>query len=154
MEDVSFDIISPDKLVTNVVVLKGGPPGSYAHRAYPRRVEVKVGVAASRLHFFGGVAGWSHPTVGDKLDALKVKLYFAGGTEEEMVFKNGIKIPDYNGRHEVAGSRRLNWTLGRGQVRWYKKDVMKSAVIEKLTLESFDNAVASTLFAITAELVW
>ena len=151
IEDVPFDIISPDKAVANTVVLKGGDPASWSRKSLPQRVEVKVGVAAARLHFLGGVAGWGYPAVSDKLDALKATLHFADGTKQEMVFKNGVEIADYNGRAEVGGSKNLNWTAGRGQIRWHSRDVTRNAVIEKLTLESFDNGVAPTLFAITAE---
>jgi len=109
-------------------------------------------VATSRLHFLGGVAGWGYPAVGDKIDACKITAHFMDGGTEVMVLKNGIELADYNGRHDVPGSKFLNWTQGHGQVRWFSKDLKKSGVIEKLVLESYDNHVSPTFFAITAEL--
>ena len=153
IEDVPFDIVSPEKAVANVIVLKGGASESWSRRSLPKRVEIKVGVAASKLHFLGGVAGWGYPAVNDKVDALKVTAYFVGGATQEIVFKNGVEIADYRGRPDVAGSKAIPaWTKGPGQIRWHSKNITKSGVIEKLVLESYDNDVAPTLFAITAEL--
>ena len=151
IEDVPFDIISPDKSVANVVVLKGGAPNSWSRKELPQRVEVKVGVAASRLHFLGGVAGWGYPAVGERIDVCKVTAHYVGGAKEDIVLKNGVEIADYNGRHDVPGSKNLNWTTGGGQIRWFSKDLKTAGVIEKLTIESYDNHVSPTFFAITAE---
>ena len=53
-----------------------------------------MGVPATRLHFLGGVAGWGYPAVGDdQLPVLKATLHFAGGGTEEMVFRNGRRLP-------------------------------------------------------------
>ena len=149
--DVPFDIISPDKAVANVVVLKGGAGGSWSRRTLPQSVEVPVGVAAGQLHFLGGVAGWGFPLNPD-VDAAKVTVHFAGGGKEVITLKNGVEFADYNGRSDVPGSKMLeNWIRGRGQVRWFSKPVRGTAVIEKLTIESFDNGVAPVLFAVTAD---
>jgi type 1 glutamine amidotransferase len=84
---------------------------------------------------------------------MKVTLHHAGGETQEMVFRNGVEIADYNGAHDVPGSKSLpQMVRGRGQIRWFSKAVKNSkAVIEKLTLESYDNAVTPTFFAITAD---
>ena len=42
--------------------------------------------------------------------------------------------------------------LRRGQVRWFTKPLHHHAAIQKIALESFDNSVAPTFVAITAEL--
>ena len=153
VEDIPFDVVSPDKAVANVVVLKGGAPDAWSRKSLPKRVEVKVGVAASRLHFLGGVAGWGFPAVGEKVEALKVTAHFADGGTQEMVFRNGVEIADYRGRPDVDGSKGLpSWTKGPGQIRWHSRNVTRAGVITKLVLESYDNDVAPTLFAITAEL--
>ena len=152
VDDIPFDVISPQKAVANVVVLKGGAPGSWSRKTLPQKVEVKVGVTASRLHFLGGVGGWAYPAVGDDhLPVLKVTLHFAGGGTEEMVFRNGQEIADYIAQVDVPKSKGLPQFTRRGQIRWHSKDVKGTRVIEKLTLESYDNDVAPTLFAITAE---
>ncbi len=150
--EVPFDVISPEKAGANVIVLKGGARDSWSRRTLPQRVEIPVGVAASRLHFLGGIAGWGHPAVSEKIDAVRVTLVFAGGRTQEIVLRNGVEIADYRGRPDVDGSQRLNWTRGPGQIRWFSKDVTVPGVIEKLVLESYDNAVAPTFFGITAEL--
>ncbi len=152
IEDVPFDVISPDKSVANVIVLKGGAPNSWSRLELPQRVEVKVGVTTSRLHFLGGIAGWGYPAIGDKVYACKITAHYKDGGTEVILLKNGVELADYNGRHDVPGSKFLNWTQGHGQVRWFSKDLKKSGVLEKLVLESFDNHVSPTFFAITAEL--
>jgi len=153
VDDVPFDVISPMKAVANVVVLKGGAPNSWSRKSLPQKVEVKVGVPASRLHFLGGVAGWGFPAVNnDQLPVLKVTAHFAGGGTEELIQRNGQEIADYNGQADVPKSKGLpQFTRGRGQVRWLTQEVKGTNVIEKLTLESYDNQVAPTIFAITAD---
>lgn len=153
VEDIPFDIISPDKAVANVIVLKGGAPESYSRRTLPKRVEVKVGVAAAKLHFVGAVAGWGYPAVSDKVPTVKMTAMFEGGATQEIILKNGVEIADYRGRPDVPGSKGLpSWTKGPGQIRWFSKNITKPGVIEKLVIESYDNHVAPTFFAITAEL--
>lgn len=152
VDDIPFDVVGPQKAVANVVVLKGGAPNSWSRKTLPQKVEVKVGVAATRLHFLGGVAGWGFPAVSDdQLPVLKVTLQFAGGGTEEMIFRNGQEFADYIGQIDVPKSKGLPQFTRRGQIRWHSHDVRGTGVIEKLTLESYDNDVAPTLFAITAD---
>jgi len=133
-------------------VLRGGAPNAWSRKNLPKRVEAKVGVAASRLHFLGGVAGWGYPAVGDDhLPVLKVTLHFAGGVNEELLFRNGQEIADYIGQFDVPKSKGLPQWTRRGQIRWHSAEVQGTNVIDRITLESFDNEVAPTLFAITAE---
>jgi hypothetical protein len=153
VDSVPFDVISPNKAVANAVVLKGGANNGWSKQNLPKQVEAKVGVAATRLHFLGGVAGWGYPAVSEKVDTVKVTLHFADNTKQEIVLKNGVEIADYNGRPDVPGSKgQPELVRGRGQIRSFSKDVTGKAVIEKITLESYDNNVAPVFFAITAEL--
>jgi putative membrane-bound dehydrogenase-like protein len=152
--DIPFDIVSPQKSPTgnNVIVLKGG--AGFA-RTLPQKVEVKVGVSAGRLHFLGGVGGWAYPYGGDGLKdkpVTKITLHFAGGETEEIVLKNGVEIADYIGNFDVPGSKEVPDITSRGQVRWFSKDVKGHGVIERLSLESYNNEVAPTFVGITAEL--
>jgi len=152
VDDVPFDVISPQKAVANVIVLKGGAPNAWSRKSLPQKVEVKVGVPASRLHFLGGVAGWGFPAVNnDQLPVLKATLHFAGGGTEELVFRNGQEFADYIGQFDVPKSKGLPQLTRRGQIRWHSQEVKGTNVIEKLTLESYDNGVAPTIFAITAD---
>lgn len=150
--DIPFDVINPEKVVANAVVLKGGD--GFA-KTLPQKVEVKVGVPAQRLHFLGGVAGWGYPYGGDDLKgkpAARVTLYFSDGKTEEIVLKNGVEIADYIGDYDVPGSKGLpNW-VKRGQIRWFTRELQNSGVIDHLTIESYNNQFAPTFFGITAEL--
>ncbi|MBL9174097.1 MAG: ThuA domain-containing protein, partial [Verrucomicrobiales bacterium] len=152
VEDIPFDVVSPQKAVANVIVLKGGAPNAWSRKSLPQKVDIKVGVPASRLHFLGGVAGWGYPAVADdQLPVLKATLHFAGGGTEEMVFRNGQEIADYIGQFDVPKSKGLPQFTRRGQIRWHTAEVRGTNVIESLTLESYDNHVAPTVFAITAD---
>ncbi|HTI71884.1 MAG TPA: PVC-type heme-binding CxxCH protein [Candidatus Limnocylindria bacterium] len=150
-EDVPFDVVSPDKVVANAVVLKGGAPNSWSRKSMPQRVEVKVGFAAKRLYFLGGVAGWGFPAVGEKVPVVKAVLHFADGGTQDIIMKNGEEIADYNGTPDVPGSKNLPWTQGRGQIRWFGKNITHAGVLQSIELSSYDNGVAPVLFGITAE---
>jgi len=156
--DVPFDIVSPKKSLTgnNVIVLKGG---SGISRNYPQKVEIKVGVAVSKLHILGGIGGWAYPFGGERnkdLPAAKITLHFASGATEEIVLKNGVEIADYVGKIDVPGSTalpNLDQLLNNGrQVRHITKSVKGTGTVEKLTVESFNNLVAPTFVGITAEM--
>jgi putative membrane-bound dehydrogenase-like protein len=154
--DVPFEIIHPNKTTTgnNVTVLKGG---SGLAKTFPQTVEIKnVNLKAAKLHFLGGVGGWAYPCCGDNknegLPVAKVTVHYATGQTEEIVLKNGVEIADYNGREDVPGSKRVPDLVERGQVRTFSKPLKHRDVIQRMTLESFNNAVAPTFVAITAEL--
>jgi uncharacterized protein len=153
--EIPFEIAHPAKTPAghNLIVLKGGQGFS---KTLPRKVEINAGVQASALHFLGGVGGWAWPCCGENknenMPVVKVTLHFADGLKEEMVLRNGQEFADYNGKHEVPGSKEVPDLLHHGQIRWFSRPVKNSAVIERITLESFDNAVAPTLVGITAEL--
>lgn len=155
VNDIPFEIANPQTSESgrNVIVLKGG---SGLAKTFPQLVEIKgIDLSASRLHFLGGVAGWGWPCCGDtkneNLPVAKVTVHFEGGAKEEFVLRNGQEFADYNGQYDVPGSRKADGLVERGQVRWFSKDLKTSAVIRKITLESFDNPVAPTFVAITAE---
>ncbi|MBI4600836.1 MAG: ThuA domain-containing protein [Planctomycetes bacterium] len=152
VEGVPFALVSPQKAAANALVLRGG---SGLAKTLPRGVEVPVGVAAARLCFLGGIAGWGWPCGGDQAKGkplLKVVLRFAGGGTEEMVFRNGVEFADWIGPFDVPGSKGVPELTKRGQVRWFLREVEGRSIIERLSLESFDGEAAPTLLAITAEL--
>ena len=154
--DVPFEIMSPVRSPTgrNIVVLKGGNGFS---RTLPQGVEAKAGFVARQLHFLGGIGGWAYPCCGDNknegLPVAKVTLHFAGGGTEEAVLKNGVEFADYAGRFDVPGSKEAPELVQRGQLRSFSKEVKGREVIERISLESFDNSVAPVFVSITAELV-
>ena len=155
--DVPFEIVNPAKTTTgnNVIVLKGG---SGFAKTLAQKVEItNVGVKASKLHFLGGVGGWAWPCCGDSknenLPVAKVEVQYADGQREEIILKNGVEFVDYiNASYEVPGSKQVPDLVTHGQVRWFTKALRHPAVIQKITLESFDNIVAPTFVGITAEL--
>ena len=152
--DVPFDVLSPQKSPTgnNLLVLKGTEGMT---RAFPQRVEVKVGMPIGRLHFLGGVGGWAYPFGGDEhkgKPVTKVTVHFVGGGTEEIVVRNGVEVADYIGRNDVPGSKEVpDLASGGRQVRAFTKLVKGRGVVEKLVLESYNNLVAATYAAITAE---
>jgi putative heme-binding domain-containing protein len=154
--DVPFEILHPNKTTAgkNVVVLKGG---SGFAKTLPQKVEIRnVGLKAGRLHFLGGVGGWAYPCCGENknenLPVAKITVRHSDGEAEEFILKNGVEIADYNGTQDVPGSKPAWDLLQHGQVRTFSRPLKSRAPIDKITLESFDNAVAPTFVAITAEI--
>jgi len=153
--NVPFEIITPNRTAAgnNLIVLKGGEGVA---KSMPQKVEIDhVGVMASRLHFLGGVGGWAWP-FGDKsrqnMPVVKVTVSFADAQSEEIILRNGVEFVDWiDANNDVPGSKQIPDLLRRGQVRWFTKTLQHRALIQKITLESFDNAVAPTFVAITAE---
>lgn len=154
VEEIPFDIVHPVKSVTgnNVLVLKGG--NGFA-KSLPQSVKIDVGLAAKRIHILGGVGGWAWPYGGEaakNVPVSKMILQFADGTKKEMIFRNGVEFADYNSRADTEGSMKVDNLVNRGQVRWFSVDVGHDSTIDSLVLESFDNQVAPTFVALTAEL--
>ncbi len=153
-DGVPFEILSPTKSPggKNVIVLKGG---SGFAKTLPQRVEIETpGVTANRLHILGGVAGWGFPCCGENrgMPAARLTVTYPGGETEEMTFTNGVEFADYNGMPEVPGSKLVPDLVPRGQqVRYFTRELRRPGPIASLRLESFDNLVAPTFVAITAE---
>ncbi|HIG27883.1 MAG TPA: c-type cytochrome [Verrucomicrobiales bacterium] len=153
VDGIPFEIMHPEKSQTgkNVIVLKGGRGYSKRH---PRKVVAKTNIRAERIHVLGGVGGWAWPFGGDKYkgrDVVRFTLLFEDGLTEETVFRNGIEFADYNGRANVPGSREAAEIVRYGQVRWFSVNVKHDSIIKSVTLESFDNEVAPTFVALTAQ---
>ena len=115
-----------------------------------------MGVLASRLHFLGGVGGWAWPCCGDdkneKMPVAKVTVKYADGGSEEILLRNGVEFVDYiNASYEAPSSKQVPGLVSRGQVRSFTKPLQHAGVIQTISLESFDNIVAPTFVAITAE---
>jgi putative membrane-bound dehydrogenase-like protein len=154
--EIPFDILNPEKTAQgkNLIVLKGR---NGICRDYPQKVEINGGgVKATKLHFLGGVGGWAWPCCGDsneKVPVAKVTISHGSGKSEEFVFQNGVEFVDYiNAGTEVPGSKEVPGLLRRGQVRHFSRPLQYAALaIEKITIESYNNQVAPTFVAITAE---
>ena len=154
--DIPFDVISPQKSPTgeNLLTLKGrlgiAPE-------YPRKVEIKVGFVADRLHVLGGIGGWAFPWSGERLKdkpVVKATIRYASGDREELIFKNGVEIADYIGsgdNFDVSGSEAVPGLVRSGQVRYFSTDLKRSALINTIELESFNNEIAPTFVGLTVE---
>ncbi|MGE3310105.1 MAG: PVC-type heme-binding CxxCH protein [Limisphaerales bacterium] len=152
---IPFDIVNPARTPTgnNLVVLQGGAGMS---RTYPKEVEIKAGLQASRLHFLSGVAGWGYPLGEKDQPVARVVVHFAGGAQEEFVLRNGVEFADYIAKIDVPGSEALadlDKLLMQGrQLRYFNRALSKKGPIEKVVLSSYATGVAPTFVAVTAEL--
>jgi putative membrane-bound dehydrogenase-like protein len=152
---VPFDIVSPirSRSGKNLIVLKGG--NGFA-KTLPQKVEAPVQAKANRIHFLGGVAGWGYPCCGDNNHqhepAAKVTVTFDDGSTKVFELKNGEEFADYIGKYDVPKSKEAERLVRSGQVRWFTKNLGREGVIEKISFESYDNAVAPVFVAVTTEL--
>ena len=120
---------------------------------FPQRVEIPTAVTAASLHFLGGVGGWAWPTGGDAArgtPAMKVVVFFADGTSEEHVLKNGEHFADTFVRAEVPLSTDAGDFTRRGQLRYFALNLGKKGALSKIVLESFDTDIVPATVAITA----
>ena len=152
---VPFFVMDPARSLNgeNLVALKGGPGSTSIADEFPKRVEIPAPVTAASLHFLGGVGGWAWPTGGDATrgtPAMKVVVYFADGTTEEHVLKNGEHIADTFGRATVPLSTDAGDFTRRGQLRYFALNLGKKAALTKIALESYDTDIVPVTVAITA----
>ena len=156
IEGIPFDIANPDSTPAggNVIVLRGGPPESFAH-SLPKRVEIKVGLPVAKFDFLGGIAGWG----AGKADpagriAMIATVHFADGTTEATDLHDGVEFADYVQPIDLPGFALYapGVVSSNKQVRWFGVPVQHPGIVEKLILESLDNGPAATTVAITAEL--
>ena len=152
---VPFFVMDPAKSASgaNFVALKGGPGSGNLSDDFPQRVEILTPVTAASLHFLGAVGGWAWPTGGDTargIPAMKVVVFFADGTSEEHVLKNGEHVADTFVRAEVPLSADAGDFTRRGQLRYFALNLRKKAPLSKIVLESYDNDIVPATVAITA----
>ncbi len=150
---VPFNIVPPEKSPNNIIVLKGGPGGTYCS-TLPQKTEVKAGgFKANRIHFLGGVSGWGWQPGREESDILKVTIHTTQGQRENLVFKSGVEFSDYIFRFDVPGSKFVPGLVRDHQIRTFSKTLNLGAVeIERITLESIPTGGAPTIAAITLEL--
>ncbi len=154
---VPFEILDPARLSEerNALVLKGGLAEGWESRGYPQRVEIPVGCALARLHVLGGIAAWGFPFTPSRSPAVKLTWRYADGESEERVLTDGTEFADWIGRHEVPGSTWVDVLAegSWGQVRTFSvAPARMDAVVASIVLESFDNHLAPTFLALTAQL--
>jgi hypothetical protein len=123
-------------------------------RSYPQRVEIPLGHPLARLHVLGGIAAWGYPFTDRRSPAVRLTWSYADGAREERVLTDGTEFADWIGRHEVPGSRWVDLLAegSWGQVRTFALEPSRADVaVESIVLESFDNHLAPTFLALTAE---
>ena len=104
---IPFNVVNPasSSLGGNLIVLKGGPQDSFANKL-PQRVEIKVGLPVTKLHFLGGVAGWGAEHSGAGNTAMRVTLQFADGKSETVALRDGVEFANYRGSDECRARNR------------------------------------------------
>ena len=81
---------------------------------------------------------------------MKVVVFFADGTSEEHVLKNGEHFADTFVRAEVPLSTDAGDFVRRGQLRYFALNLKKKGALSKIVLESFDSDIVPATVAITA----
>ncbi len=155
--DVPFEILHPNKTVNgnNLVVLKSRNGITVDD---PQKVEVtNLNLKASRLHVLGAVGGWAWPFGGDEAKGLpvaKLSVTHTDGQVESWTLLNGVHVIDYiNDQPQGPGSVLVPGLVNHNaQVRTFSRVIRGRAPIQKIALESFNNQVAPTFAALTAEL--
>ena len=152
VEGIPFNIVNPanSQLGGNVIQLKGGGKDNFCY-TLPQKVEINVGLTATKLHFLGGIAGWGATKGGDPKPIMKAIMQFADGQSETVVLNDGVEFADFIREIEVPGSKLAPNLMNDHQVRWFTVPVKHAGVMQKLTLESYGGGPAPTTVAITAE---
>lgn len=157
-DGVPFEFLDPKRTdsANNVLVLKGGlVPDWESKTSKPQRVEIKVNTTVQRVHVLGGIAGWGYPYIKEPKPIVKWTWVFAGGATQEHVLHNGVEFADWIGHFDVPGSEHVDGALGEGswgQVRRFAVELASPKLVERIVLESYDNELAPTFLALTAEL--
>jgi len=158
LDGVPFEFLDPRRTDSrcNALVLKGGLVADWESKvAKPQRVEIAVGATVQRVHVLGGIAGWGFPYIKESKPIVKWTWVFADGSSEEQVLHNGVEFADWIGRYDVPGSEFVEGALAEdswGQLRRFVVEPSRAARVEKIVLESYDNELAPTFLALTAEL--
>jgi len=158
LDGVPFEFLDPKRTDSgnNVITLKGGLNPDWESKVQkPQRVEVKVNATVQRVHVLGGIAGWGYPYIKEPKPIVKWTWKFADGTSEEHVLHNGVEFADWIGHFDVPGSEFVEGALSAeswGQLRRFAVAPKTVKAVDRIVLESFDNELAPTFVALTAEL--
>lgn len=136
----------------NLLLLKGGRELALT---YPQRVEIPVNMAASHLHFLGGVAAHAWPCCGVEQNAnlgvAKITVFFEGGASQQFIFRNGREFADYSQRVPVPDSKDVSELLEGGHLRLFARKLGRQTKIERLVIESYNHSIVPVFAAITAQ---
>jgi uncharacterized protein len=159
VETIPFQVMDPAKSLNgnNAIVLKGGAqPDWYCKTSLPQGVEIPMGFAVDKLHVLGGIAAWGTLDGTKKgRPVAKVTYHYADGKTETSVLYDGVEFSDWIKRVDVPGSKFVDGLIEAnrpGQLRWFTLQPKRREPIHHLSLESYDNTMAPTFLAITAEI--
>lgn len=159
VEGIPFQVMDPSKSLNgnNAIVLKGGATADWwCKAAAPQSVDVPMGFSCSQLHVLGGIAAWGTLDGTKKGKAVvKVTYHFMDGKTETGLLYDGVEFSDWIKRVDVPGSKFVDGLIEpgqRGQLRVFTMKPARKDPIHHLTLESYDNNMAPTFLAITAEI--
>ncbi|MSR63623.1 MAG: c-type cytochrome [Planctomycetes bacterium] len=156
VEGVPFEVLDPARMSEqkNTLTLRGGMGAGWESHSYPQKVEIPLGYSFARLFVLGGIAAWGYPYTQSKSPAVKLTWKYVDGTSAEQLLLDGTEFGDWIGRNDVPGSQWVDvlsedsW----GQMRMFALVPEKSGVVSSIVLESFDNHLAPTFVALTAQL--
>lgn len=153
--EVPFEILDPGAAALNAVTLKGGMAADWDSKLkFPQTVTVPVGFALERVHVLGGIAAWGYPFTPSRSPIVRWTWRYADGTSEELVLHDGDRFADWIRRHDVEGSVYADVLVpgSVGQVRHFTLDPgRRDVAVAAIELESFDNHLAPTFLALTAQ---
>ena len=149
-EGVPFQLVDPlGRQRKNVIILRGHR-GSLSNQM-PESVEIPVNSAAKKIHFLGGVGGWSYPYEREKTLAAIVRIKYADGETEDHELFNGVHFADYYTRGEVPKSKKVFSPRGK-QVRMFALEPKRDAKIETIEIKDGGDITAPIFMAMTLEL--
>jgi putative membrane-bound dehydrogenase-like protein len=159
VEGIPFQLVDPSNSVRgqNAIVLKGGSAADWhCKTSLPQKVEFQVGFALEKLHVLGGIAAWGTLDPQKRPSpAVRVTWHYADGRTEEKVLRDAVEFSDWIRRVDVPGSKFAPGLVAegqRGQVRWFTiAPARRDVAVHHVTLESYDNHLAPTFLAMTAE---
>jgi hypothetical protein len=83
--------------------------------------------------------------------AAKATIVYENNETEEVTWKNGEVFADYARPYDVPGSKAVPDLTTSGQLRWFSIAPKQKTRIRKVVLESFNNHLAPTFVAVTAQ---
>lgn len=159
VDGIPFELEDPARSPSgnDAIVLRGGMAADWNCKVNaPQRVEVPIGYALDRVHVLGGVAAWGFPFTRERPPAVRWTWVYADGATEEVVLQDGVQFADWIRPFDVPGSKRVDGLLqpdSRGQIRRFSVAPSRyGEPVERIVLESFDNQLAPTFLALTAQL--
>jgi len=159
VDGIPFTILDPVRTASgfNAIVLKGGLKEDWdSKRRMPQRLDIQLGFQLRRVHVLGGIAAWGYPYRDEQAPAMSWTWHYRDGTSEQIVLHDGVEFADWIRRHDVPGSRFVPGLLQQGspgQIRTFTLEPSRrDLVIERIELQSFDNHLAPTVLALTAQL--